>query len=621
MYSTNIISGDQSDTNNSDTTPLVDADEEWSGVEEEESTSDDEDFGDEIEQLRKWAIASQLPQQKIDELLMVLRKRAFPQLPKTAKTFLETATAVYVIEKLPDLSEFVYFSIEDQLKRVVKTSLHPDKKLELLFNVDGIPLFKSSSKQFWPILGLVYHRKVFYKPFPIAIYCGKYAKPSDVNHYFNQFVIEMNKLQSEGVILKQSVYNVSVKGFICDRPARAFIKQIKNHGAYFACERCIVRGQRAENRTVYVELNCSLRTHESFLTQENAEHHSGTSPLVNLKNIDMVNMFVLDFMHLGCLGVMKKLFEFWLDRKSVRKMSHGNRSLLSENLISLKSQIPVEFQRTTRDICEIQKWKATEYRFFLLYAGPIILKYCLSKELFEHFLLLNVACRILSSELAITSNEHAKSYLKTFVSTSCDLYGPKSIALNMHSLIHLADDATYFNDTISNLTAFPFESSLGQIKKLLRSGKHPLAQVCRRLHEIALAQSKPKITRNFQILKRKVSGTKEQITKIRFAGVILSVKEPDNTVLLRNRKIAQLKEMCLSKNKKNIEIMCLILKKERPLLNYPCNSNELQMWKVSRRKITHFNKCNLNNIHRKMVLFKFKTQVGEKMYTMPLLHM
>lgn len=323
------------------------------GTSSENLISSSSDPRDTKEKLREWAVTSQLSHQKLDELLKILREDAYPMLPKSAKTFLETVKSVqFHIEKFPDSSELVYFGIESQLKPILKTSLHPNNTVELLFNMDGIPLFKSSSKQFWPILGLVYHVKNYYKPFPIAIQCGN-SKTSDVNRYLDQFVCEVNKLQLEGFNVKERVYKVTIKGFICDRPPRSLIKCVKNRGAYFACERCTVRGKRAENRTVYTDLDCAVRTHASFVHEHNIQHHTGISPLLELNNIDMVNMFILDFMHLGCLGVMKRLFEFWLDKKSARKFSFGNRTLLSKKLIALKSQIPAEFQRTTRDLSDI----------------------------------------------------------------------------------------------------------------------------------------------------------------------------------------------------------------------------------------------------------------------------
>lgn len=199
-------------------------------------------------------------------------------------------------------------------------SEHNGTQLNILINIDGIPLFKSSSKQFWPILGLIYHKTISYKPFPIAIYVGD-KKPSDVNKYFEQFLLEMNHLQSKGLVLNGKMFKVAIKAFICDRPARSFIKCIINHGGFYACERCEVKGSRVDARTVYLETECPLRTHEQFSRQSNPSHHTGISPLLALHNVDMIQMFLLDFMHLTCLGIMKKmLLEFWLDTKSAYKL-------------------------------------------------------------------------------------------------------------------------------------------------------------------------------------------------------------------------------------------------------------------------------------------------------------
>ncbi|KAJ7996429.1 hypothetical protein DPEC_G00236980, partial [Dallia pectoralis] len=47
--------------------------------------------------------------------------------------------------------------------------------LKLQINVDGLPLFRSSSTQFWPILGFVQNLPN-HKPFVIALFAGN-GKP------------------------------------------------------------------------------------------------------------------------------------------------------------------------------------------------------------------------------------------------------------------------------------------------------------------------------------------------------------------------------------------------------------------------------------------------------------
>ncbi|KAF2895593.1 hypothetical protein ILUMI_10582 [Ignelater luminosus] len=65
-------------------------------------------------------------------------------------------------------------------------------------------------------------------PFLVAIYCGD-SKPKSVTEYLDSFMQDINNLLSRGISLRNIDYSVLVKGFICDAPARAYIKCIKLH--------------------------------------------------------------------------------------------------------------------------------------------------------------------------------------------------------------------------------------------------------------------------------------------------------------------------------------------------------------------------------------------------------
>jgi len=57
--------------------------------------------------------------------------------------------------------------------------------------------------------------------------------------------------------------------------------------------------------------------------------------------------------------------------------------------------MPCEFARKPRSLSFIKLWKATEFRNLLLYTSPIAFKFFLRKDLYNHFLVLRVAIRIL----------------------------------------------------------------------------------------------------------------------------------------------------------------------------------------------------------------------------------
>lgn len=200
-----------------------------------------------------------------------------------------------------------------------------------------------------------------------------------------------------GIVIENVLFKIKVMCFICDRPARSFVKNIISHTGYYAYERCIQKGLSIENRIVFPSTTADKRTDESFRQQKNPEHHTGPSPLLNIRpKINMILCFPLDIMQLCFLGVMKKLIECWLTNIADSRLSRINIMRFSQRITNLTNQVPVEFQRQLlQSLGFISKWKATEFRFFLLYCGPLLLKDLLPNELFEHFLLLHVALRIL----------------------------------------------------------------------------------------------------------------------------------------------------------------------------------------------------------------------------------
>ena len=83
--------------------------------------------------------------------------------------------------------DYVYLGLLNSVKRIVSENQAaiPEKKINLIVNVDGVPLYKSSGAQFWPILCRVYKLP----PFIVAIYYGN-KKPSNVEDFVLDFLTE-----------------------------------------------------------------------------------------------------------------------------------------------------------------------------------------------------------------------------------------------------------------------------------------------------------------------------------------------------------------------------------------------------------------------------------------------
>lgn len=92
-----------------------------------------------------------------------------------------------------------------------------------------------------------------------------------------------------------------------------------------------------------------------------------------------------------CLGVTKRILNFLKKGPRLCKLSSQQMALISAKLVSLNGAMPSEFARQPRSLDELDRWKATEYRQFLLYTGLITLRGVVSESLYEHFLALSIA--------------------------------------------------------------------------------------------------------------------------------------------------------------------------------------------------------------------------------------
>lgn len=88
--------------------------------------------------------------------------------------------------------------------------------------------------------------------------------------------------------------------------AKAFVKGIKGHSGYYGCDKCTQKSVCVNRVQTFPETEACQRTDSSFRSKQNPEHHKYETPLLNL-NVDMIAAFPHDYMHLVCLGVMRRL--------------------------------------------------------------------------------------------------------------------------------------------------------------------------------------------------------------------------------------------------------------------------------------------------------------------------
>ena len=371
--------------------------------------------------------------------------------------------------------------------------------INITMNIDGLPLYKSSSQTLWPILFCI--RIPPYKVFTSAVTLSfKSNYDNDLKHknkpqnldFLNDTIRDLNIVLKNGIVIFNRIIKINLSSIICDAPAKSFLKQSKQFNGEYGCDKCMDPGEifklddELTGRRIYSSIDANKRTDRQFRLQSNVQHHIGHTPLTILP-INMIDIFPIDYMHCTLLGICRKIIRLWLTGNHQKGKKQNSKFRLSSNqkdridiqLIRMKHCLPSEFSRKTRPLTEIDRWKATELRLFLLYIGKIVLKDILPTEFYNHFLILSHALTLLISlkYVNILSNiTIARKLLRQFIINGKEIYGMPFLVYNVHSLLHLVDDSERLGN-LDSFSAFPFENYLQKLKKIVRGGRSPLKQI------------------------------------------------------------------------------------------------------------------------------------------------
>jgi hypothetical protein len=555
--------------------------------------------------------------------LLAILKPWIEFLPLSPKTLMKTGK-VEGVKEIPG-GQYYHFGIANQLATLVERdpSLSQSSTLYVQINVDGIPLFKSTNGTFWPILGKLLHTlsKSTCEPFVIGLFFGKAkpCKPFCVDAYLHEFISEVKNLKSNGLQLNGVVHAIELPSFVCDAPARQFLKCIKPHTGYSSCEKCTCFGENLSNRMCFPDLDASLRTDETFNLQLDEEHHQGVSPLTQI-NAGLVSQVPLDYMHLVCLGIQKRLIKLWRScPKKLSRIHPREFDRMSEMHVDLRHHKPKEFAREPRSMYEFLRWKATEFRMYLLYTGVLVLR-TVSEVHYHNFLLLSCGIRILASPaLCRSHNAVAKTLLRNFVEHYTSLFGRSMVVYNVHSLIHLSDDVMV-HGPLDDFSAFPFENFLQQVKKTVQKANQPLVQAVLRLQErTALAAATPTNPifefRQEHFLEPYPDNSFHNVVLYQqaiFPSFTLSLKESD-----RCFKVGD--DVAMAHNFVRCDegsyVMYSTFQNREDFFSYPLHSGALGIWLVSdlREEIEITEVCNVDSKYVKL-------PVGGQFLVLPLLH-
>lgn len=192
--------------------------------------------------------------------------------------------------------------------------------------------------------------------------------------------------------------------------------------------------------------------------------------MTQIPRFGAVSNVPLDYMHLVLLGIVKKLILLWLWGPRGVQLSSDIVDKISAKLIELRKSQPKDFCRRPRFLRDVKFWKATEFRNFLLYSGPIVLKNVILDNMFNNFMSLHVAIIILVSSTFTKIQEnivYAQELIEYFIKTFQITYGKEFMSHNFHNLLHLCEDVKKYGH-LDKFSAFKFENFMTSVKRKIR---------------------------------------------------------------------------------------------------------------------------------------------------------
>lgn len=372
---------------------------------------------------------------------------------------------------------------------------NPDTKiLSFTINSDGAPVYNSNNVSMWPVqlIANFMPPHIRYKQSNIllsSLYISK-EKP-DLNDLFYLLAEEIETLQRKKITFwyNEKVYKCIpvVMIAVFDLPARAMASGLKLFNGTNSCVYCTHHGTKVKDhlgmnyvRYVKIKPDPLKRTHEGVIaaiadlnTKSSPNHPYGIvdiPPMILFPKFDLTKGFAIDYMHNSALNVTKLLIDFWMGCHRLSKKSKyfnalpvKSRKLLNKRLVSLK---PCSYiTRKPRSLDERSYFKATEYRYLLLFYLRYALIGLLDHNRVKHFEKFSAAVYILlKSDITREDIEEARVMLTNFADDFEKFYGIEAVTMNIHLVRHYVDSVIELGPLWS-YSMFCYEKHIGHLKK------------------------------------------------------------------------------------------------------------------------------------------------------------
>uniref|UniRef100_A0A7M5XKF2 Transposase domain-containing protein n=4 Tax=Clytia hemisphaerica TaxID=252671 RepID=A0A7M5XKF2_9CNID len=408
--------------------------------------------------------------------------------------------------------------------------LHGTENLTIIFNTDGVALYKSSRIEIWPVYVAINEipAKERFQCKNVALWGLWQGKGKPPTYAFTKPLVEaLREIAIDGLMLtsgKRIKFYTLISTM--DLIAKAQILCMNQHNGFHGCSTCLIKGVHEKNVHVYpyseaIDQKKSAKRNDektfndaikAISSGQKVNGIKGPSSLHLIPEFSITDGVVPDYMHGVLLGVAKVLVACWFDPSEHRIFYKENRTypeyyighMIHDVDVRLEGMRPVDYiSRRPRPLSgNLGHLKANELRTWLLYYSLPCLEGILLPIYWNHLALLVEATHILLGEkISKTDLEWANDCLQLFYKYFSEFYERRKSGLNIHNLIHLPLYVEYWGPLWA-YSCFGFESLNGSIIKQVHGTKNGSTQIIKTfnalkaIHIMMQSQNTKEIVRN-----------------------------------------------------------------------------------------------------------------------------
>lgn len=428
-----------------------------------------------------WWITSTGCKRKASNILLRYMKFKYNvDMPIDYRTLLKTP--VKPVPKYVAPGSYIHVGVHRALYQLLSQAgpISPNA-IKMQFFIDGLSISRSIKDTLWVIM--VNIRNASNKrltPKVIGAYYGE-TQPKNFNEFLWPFVMELLDILEQGISFNGSILKLQILNFVLDAKARVACKAVKSINGYEGCDVCLAEGDSIDDRMAFLNHEAALRNDRDYRARVYEDYHHMESVLEMLP-IDMIDAFPLDYLHCVLLGVINWILGYL--RNTPQMLSSQDYITIQERVKKCEETQPLEFQRGLRSFIDyLGLMKGTEFRQYLLFVAPLLLKGIIDEEKIGNLLKLHIASTIFSHKRFDKYYKEADELMRMFLQEFAEIYHPRHVVYVFHSLCHMKKFVDLYGPW-DNFSTFEYETYNSTVKNLLQSKVMPLTQITNRIAEI-----------------------------------------------------------------------------------------------------------------------------------------